>query len=341
MGQPGPLVGIIANPASGKDIRRLVALGSSVDNNEKINIVRRVLRGLDAIGVARVAFMPDSYAIVSRAAAPLDLRLTVEPLPMATVGVPSDSEEAARRLADQGAGAIVTLGGDGTNRVVALGCGEVPLVPVSTGTNNVFPRLIEGTLAGLAAGAVATGAASSSGDGPRIIRRHPKLTLSLDGVIRTSALVDVASTTHRFIGARALWRPEELRDVVLSRILPAEIGLASLGSLLFPEACGGCFGAALQIDADAADRVLAPIAPGTIVDVGIKEARLLEHGATATLRPGPCTLAIDGEREIDVLDPATVIEVRLEPEGPRVIEIEAAIQAAAIAGAFRRSGITA
>jgi hypothetical protein len=40
MVEGGPLVGIIANPASGKDIRRLVALGSSVDNNEKINIVR-------------------------------------------------------------------------------------------------------------------------------------------------------------------------------------------------------------------------------------------------------------------------------------------------------------
>ena len=33
-------VGIIANPASGKDIRRLVAQGSVFDNNEKINIVR-------------------------------------------------------------------------------------------------------------------------------------------------------------------------------------------------------------------------------------------------------------------------------------------------------------
>ena len=37
------LVGIIANPSSGNDIRRLVAHGSAFDNNEKINIVRRVL----------------------------------------------------------------------------------------------------------------------------------------------------------------------------------------------------------------------------------------------------------------------------------------------------------
>ncbi len=71
----GGTVGIIANPASGKDIRRLVAHGSTFDNNEKINIVRRVLLGLDAVGVSRVWFMPDTYAIVTRAAAGVELRL--------------------------------------------------------------------------------------------------------------------------------------------------------------------------------------------------------------------------------------------------------------------------
>jgi hypothetical protein len=35
-------VGIIANPASGRDIRRLVAHGSVFDNQEKIHIIRRV-----------------------------------------------------------------------------------------------------------------------------------------------------------------------------------------------------------------------------------------------------------------------------------------------------------
>ena len=53
------LVGIVANPASGKDIRRLIAHGSTFDNNEKINIVRRVLIGLHAAGARRVRFMPD------------------------------------------------------------------------------------------------------------------------------------------------------------------------------------------------------------------------------------------------------------------------------------------
>ncbi len=55
------LVGIVANPASGKDIRRLVAHGSVFDNNEKGNILQRILLALDALGVERVSIMPDYY----------------------------------------------------------------------------------------------------------------------------------------------------------------------------------------------------------------------------------------------------------------------------------------
>ncbi|MDQ2682406.1 MAG: ATP-NAD kinase, partial [Chloroflexota bacterium] len=63
-----PAIGIIANPASGKDIRRLVAHASVFDNNEKINIVRRALLAMDAIGVETVWHLPDTYFIVQRAA---------------------------------------------------------------------------------------------------------------------------------------------------------------------------------------------------------------------------------------------------------------------------------
>ena len=54
-----PAVGIIANPAAGKDIRRLVAQGRFVTNQEKVNILRRVLAGIESVGIRRVVFMPD------------------------------------------------------------------------------------------------------------------------------------------------------------------------------------------------------------------------------------------------------------------------------------------
>ncbi|HEY8875633.1 MAG TPA: hypothetical protein VIM32_03140 [Desulfosporosinus sp.] len=42
------IAGIIANPASGKDIRRLVAHATVFDNQEKVNLIRRILLGLQA-----------------------------------------------------------------------------------------------------------------------------------------------------------------------------------------------------------------------------------------------------------------------------------------------------
>ncbi|MDQ3694054.1 MAG: NAD(+)/NADH kinase [Chloroflexota bacterium] len=330
--------GIIANPASGKDIRRLVAHGSSFDNNEKINLVRRALTGLDAAGVDRVVFMPDPYAIVERAAGPLQLRLQLSPLVMPILGEAGDSLEAARRMIDLGAGVIITLGGDGTNRVVAKAGGEVPLVAISTGTNNVFPTMVEGTLAGLAAGLVATGIARNRPGGPRVVRRLPKLVVNIDGTHRDLALIDVVATRQSWIGSRALWDPDQIREVVLSRLEPAAIGLASLGGLLFPAACGGCSGAHVVVgDHESGRAVLAPLAPGLIRQVPIEEARLIEHGEEVTLGHGPCLIALDGERELEVLDPTASITVAFSPRGPRVVDIAAAIQDGASQGFFAAS----
>ena len=330
------LVGIIANPASGKDIRRLVAHGSAFDNNEKINIVRRVLLGLDAAGISEVAYLPDPYGIVERAAATARPRLTLTPLAMPVVGYASDSTEAAQRLRDLGARVIVTLGGDGTNRVVAKGCGDVPLVPVSTGTNNVFPRMVEGTLAGLAAGMVATGVARNRPGYPRVIRRAPRLDVSIDDSPTDVALIDVVSSRQAWIGARALWDPVHLREIVLSRISAAAIGIASIGGALFPRSCDSCSGAWIAVgdSGSAARTVTIPIAPGLLRDVPIAEANLLGHGESVVLREGPCTLALDGEREIEIRDANTQVSVRLNPRGPRVVDVDAALAAGAAAGAF-------
>jgi hypothetical protein len=62
----------------------------------------------------------------------------------------------------------------------------------------------------------------------------------------------------------------------------------------------------------------------------------LEHNSSQTLVSGPCTLALDGEREIEIFDTGTRIDVRLVPQGPRVIDVDAAIQLGATLGAFRR-----
>src|SRR5436305_677372 len=106
-----PLVGIIANPASGRDIRRLVAHGTVFDNNEKTAIVRRMLLGLEAVGIRRVAYMPEhDFGILARALTELQahpLQLEASPLEMPVLGISADSTHAARLLAELGAGCAV------------------------------------------------------------------------------------------------------------------------------------------------------------------------------------------------------------------------------------------
>jgi hypothetical protein len=332
------LVGIIANPASGKDIRRLVAHGSTFDNNEKINIVRRVLLGLEAAGVAHVAYLPDTYGIVERAAKAASPGLRLSPLSMPVLGNAGDSTEAAQRLRDLGAAVIVTLGGDGTNRAVAKGCGDVPLVAISTGTNNVFPRMIEGTLAGLAAGFIATGTARNQPNATRVIRRLPRLDVQIDGAAADTALVDVVVSNRSWIGARALWEPSHVREIVLSRITASAVGFASIGGALFPDECEACSGAWVRVGETTsnAERVVIPIAPGLMREVPIAEARLIRPGEAIELSRGPGTIALDGEREIEIHDANTRIAICLEPRGPRVVDVEAALTQAASTGAFRR-----
>jgi predicted polyphosphate/ATP-dependent NAD kinase len=104
-------VGIIANPQSAKDARRLVADATMVGNHDKVGVVRRILRVLGHFGVQRVLMMPDEFGIGPRALdrvdAPLDL------LDMPIRGTEHDSTVAARMMAPEIA-CLITIGGTGS-----------------------------------------------------------------------------------------------------------------------------------------------------------------------------------------------------------------------------------
>jgi predicted polyphosphate/ATP-dependent NAD kinase len=333
---PSPLVGIIANPASGRDIRRLVAHGTVFDNNEKTAIVRRILLGLDAVGVRRVAYMPEhDFGIVPRALTELQgspLQLVAGPLEMPVLGTSADSTRAAQLLVEQEAGCIITLGGDGTNRAVAAGSATVPLLPISTGTNNVFPTFLEGTIAGMAAGLVA-----SSLRDEHTVQRAPRLEVYVDGKAVESALVDVVASSLPFIGSRALWDMSVVREVVLARVAPATIGFSALGGALLNsnDEQGKHSGMHIILDEDG-EQVLVPLAPGLVRWVGVKAHRPIEPDERVTFQQGSGTVALDGERELE-LSTTSVVEVRLCADGPYVVNVAATLTAAAHAGRLHRS----
>ncbi len=322
-------VGIIANPASGKDIRRLVAHGSVFDNNEKVNIIRRVLRALDAFGISRVLAMPEVFGLVLRALEDAHVSLALEFVDIPLTNSGEDSTEAARRMVEAGVSCIITIGGDGTNRVVAKASQSVPLVPISTGTNNVFPTMVEGTLAGLAAAVVALDV-----DGVRetAVRRARQLVIRRDGEPIDIALVDVVVYDERFVASRAIWEAEKMRAIVLTRPYVGTIGASAIAAYL-PEALNGR-DQGLWLDLGPGGRkVTVPIAPGLISPVFIRHMRWLDVGEGGTVQNTPCVLALDGEREIPVY-PGQEVEIRLSAEGPFVVDIQQAVRTAIRHGFF-------
>jgi len=309
------MVGIIANPASGTDIRRLVAYGSVFNNQEKVRIVRRILLGLVSAGVGQVSYMPDYYGIVDRALDALNIPMDVSPLVFGAKADQRDSVRAAGLLAEKGAGCIITLGGDGTNRVVAKSAGRVPMLPVSTGTNNVFPYMIEGTIAGLAAGLIAGGKVPRK-DGTYTSTR---LEVFVDGRFTDVAIVDTVVCDDTFIGSRAVWKMEKIRQMFLNRCSPVNIGFSSIGGMLRAIAPNDPCSMVLELGPNG-QTVTAPVAPGVFETVSVKNVHLMTPGNEVPLVCTSCVVALDGEREIEIKRGQRAT-VRLAAEGPVVVDV--------------------
>lgn len=332
------VVGIIANPASGKDIRRLVAHATVCDNMEKVNLVRRILLGLQAAGVDRVVVMPDYFGIGSRAldglTGPFSMRIPVEFLAMEMTGGQEDSLRAAEIMNGR-VDCIVTLGGDGTNRLVARGCGETPLLPVSTGTNNVFPTMLEGTVAGLAAGFIATGGVGR----PEGLFRHKKIDVYLAGRWVDMALIDAVVLEDRFIGSRAVWDAGKIRRIVATRGNLANIGIASIVGALHPVQVDEPHGIDVSIGRGGLV-VKAALGPGLVVDVPVHRFDLVKTGQVIETGRGPFVIALDGEREVQVGEDMAV-EMAISDAGPWVVDVRATLYRAGEKGLLRTGPVSA
>src|ERR1700755_3146256 len=121
------MVGVVANPASGRDIRRLVAGASVFGNPEKAGMVFRALAGLAAAGGERAPMMPASGGLsvtlrrmlAAHRETPLPALAEVE---MRLTGTAADTTRAVAAMRAAGVRAILVLGGNGTPRRVAKAC---------------------------------------------------------------------------------------------------------------------------------------------------------------------------------------------------------------------------
>jgi predicted polyphosphate/ATP-dependent NAD kinase len=328
------IVGVVANPLSGRDIRRLVTQASVFPMAEKANMIQRMLTAFGAVGVQRVLLSTDLGGISAAVLRAIGRhRSTSGSWPDVEFldGMPirqnaQDTIAAVSRMVDAGAKVIVCLGGDGTARVAASAVGEVPMLPLSTGTNNTFPVVREATIAGLAAGLVATGAAPAI----EATTRAKVLQVRVGDQVET-ALVDVAISTERYVGSRAVWEPATLTQLFCTFAEPEAIGLSSILGQLAPVRRQDPHGITARLAPDAPRQVLAPIAPGLVLPVGVREFAPMRPGVIHLADADAGVIAVDGEREL-TFEPGQRPEVWLRSDGPRCVDVPAVLAASSRLG---------
>jgi len=334
-----PAVGIVANPASGRDVRRLVAKASVFHTTEKCNMVQRALTAMASCGVRSAVMTRDLGGIAAGVVRAMEAHRSQTPNPWPRVlflDLPiedsaQDSVRAVEHMLELGVAVVVVLGGDGTHRVIASRCGSVPLVALSTGTNNAFPEIREATIAGLAAGLVAVGAV------PRELAtvRNKLLRVRMNDEMRDLALVDVCASNDAWTGARALWRAEDLTELFVTTAKADAIGLSAIAGLTAPVERETPRGVRLRLcpAGQGVMTVRAPIAPGLIARVGIAEVSPIYPGKECALCSDRGVLALDGEREIE-FGPDDRLSVSLELDGPVTVDIASVMKLAAQRGLF-------
>jgi len=336
-------IGLIANPVSARDIRRIIANASNLQIADRVNIVLRVLTAAHSLGVGRVLMMPDNGGIrsllmrhLARGHSQHQQWPAVEFLDMAPTSTVDDTFQAARLLRAAGVAAIVVLGGDGTHRAVVRECRDIPIAGISTGTNNAFPEMRESTITGMAVALYATGRLSAA----QALGANKLLEVSVnDGAQRDIALVDAVISTDRFVGARALWKPENLSAVYLTFADPQAIGLSAIGGLLQPVGRRDPGGLAVQL-ADARHpatlRLQAPIAPGMVRAVPIAHWQpMLADQPFEVVHQGG-VVALDGEREL-AFDAGDRVQITLRENAFSTVDVGRCMQIAACNGLLRLS----
>ena len=300
-------------------------------------MLQRVLTSLGAVGVHRVVVATDARGRCRPAWPTRSRRIVrtrdppwprVEFLDLPLVGGAADSVAATNALVRLGVRVLVVLGGDGTDRLVASACGEVPIAALSTGTNNAFAHLGEATVSGLAAGLLAAGHLAI-GDA---CRRNKVLIVEHQAQLETGLGRRGGDDVVERRRPRRV-EPERGHRALRHVRRAGVVGLSSIAALVRPVGRDEPIGLRLVLDPGAPRQVLAPIAPGLVREVGVASVEVLRAG-DRRLIPGRGVVAVDGEREIEFRYTAPTVTLSLA--GPWSIEVARTMAVAARRGLLCR-----
>ena len=324
---------MVANPASGKDIRRLVSYATVIDNLEKVNICKRVVLAAQAMGIQAVYFMMDTFQIGFTVQEDLQregvLSTEIKILDIPYTASADDSTNAAAEMERLGVGCVVVLGGDGTSRAVAKGINSMPILPVSTGTNNVYPVLMEGTVAGMAAAMAAV-----LGNHTCCIR-DKRIKIFINGEFKDIALIDAVLSDMLYVGSKAIWDTASIQRIVVTRCRPSNIGFSAIPGCIQAVRDTDDYGFVLTTG-KSGRFVCAPVAAGMIEKVYVQDAQVQPLGASpAIVAESSGMLALDGEREIKIKK-GDNLEFRIERDGPWRVQFHEILEEARKRGFFTK-----
>ncbi|MAV14924.1 MAG: hypothetical protein CL705_03595 [Chloroflexi bacterium] len=317
-------VGIIVNPLSGKDIRRLVASASVVSTHMKSNEILKLYAGLAAYNIKKVYVMPDYSDISRRAREQYSTKIETILINTKILDAEETTIQAAKEMEAKKVGCIIVFGGDGTCRLVSKHLKETPILPVSTGTNNLFPLNLEGTVAGIAAAKFCL-----LKNLEKYSNREKKLEIFKNNELVDSSLVDVVISKTPYIGSRAIWDINNVDEIFISKVSHEGIGFSSIGYSLIKK--GLSFNRGVHISLGQNDygnpkKIMSAIAPGKIEEIEILGWKEFSDNKKISVKLSSGTVALDGERTIE-FNPSQKISVKLNIDGPYCLKVKEILSA--------------
>ena len=323
-------LGIIVNPMSGRDVRRVMARASTSAHLEKQQQVARLIVSALAHGVERIYLGNEPFRIGARASENLKERDQITLLDYPLTHSAKDTESMAERMWDAGCRTFIVLGGDGTSRIVARQYPDAVLLPLSTGTNNVFPFREEASVAGAAAGLIASGRLPVE----EVCSRCKRIIIDTNDTNNPCdiALIDAVVLHDDVMGSFMPFEGKQLGTLILTRAEPGSVGMSPIGGYLRPCVHEDDWGVIVSCNPSASDQLTIPISPGLWQTVGIAAHRRLPLGERVPLGDSGI-LAFDGDRSFDLARHPSM-HGRIERDGPWIINPQQVMNLAATRSLF-------
>lgn len=316
-------VGICVNPMSGRDVRRLAARASNMTHEMKRDMVARIAVGADAVGISDLYIAEEPFQISNRALDHVALKAQLHTVKIPITHSALDTERIIQAFLEAGCTSIVSIGGDGTNRAIVRTARDIVLVPLSTGTNNVFPTLLEPTTAGMAAAIAATLMQSPQGQAEldNLCRRCKVIDISVadDSDI---TLIDAVLLKDDHIGNLLPFDPDRIARMLLSRAEPDAVGMSPIGG--YKQRVEASDDIGLLVEMGGGQPFSVPVSPGLFGEVSVLETQVIPFEQNVVFT-GPGILALDGDRDHKLSEDVPAI-MQISRSGPKIMDIRRTMQ---------------